>query len=675
MILDFSQNGINISFEVSEKGILTLREFELAPYRSNIKKDPDRFPAADIHICGDSSSGHHGSKHVGTSGGRSLKYQSHIQTENEYGNKLEINLADKRMNVTLHYQFYRGISAVRAWVTVTNIGEGKLGLEYVSSFSYTGLESSDPVLYIPHNSWCEEVNWKKYTYGELGLGAANAHSVKRINIANTGSWSTKEYLPMGAIEDTHGTLMWQIENNGSWQWEISNVRPYIIYLKLAGPTEQENGWYKELAQGESFESVKVCLALGNGFDGALEQMTLYRRKIFENNPENETLPIIFNDFMHCMRCDPTTEKLLPVIDKASELGVEYFCTDAGWYADGSWWSTVGEWKPCEWRFPGGIKEVFDRIKQKGMVPGIWLEIEVMSTLCPTMGELDDDCFFVRHGKKVNHRGRYQLDFRKEKTRRYVDKVVDRVVREYGVGYIKFDYNIEIGVGTEIDADSFGDGLLENGRAYLKWIDEIKARYPHLVLENCSSGGMRMDYAMLAKHHVQSTSDQEDYRHTAIIAANAPTAVLPEQAAIWACSLESCDDEALNFIMANAMLSRIHLGGEIDKLSSEKFSLVKEAIKKYKDYRQIISEAIPFYPIGLNSYGGEWACVGYKTSSESYICVWRLCASGEKLVLPLNATQIETVFPQNVGGSLNLCEEGIEVTLEKNYTAVIFKIKA
>jgi alpha-galactosidase len=59
-----------------------------------------------------------------------------------------------------------------------------------------------------------------------------------------------------------------------------------------------------------------------------------------------------------------------------------------------------------------------------------------------------------------------------------------------------DYNINAGSGTELKADSFGDGLLAHNRAYLAWLDHIFSEYPELVIENCSSGGMRMDYALL-----------------------------------------------------------------------------------------------------------------------------------------------------------------------------------
>ncbi|MEU1852203.1 hypothetical protein ABZ499_23745 [Streptomyces sp. NPDC019990] len=54
-----------------------------------------------------------------------------------------------------------------------------------------------------------------------------------------------------------------------------------------------------------------------------------------------------------------------------------------------------------------------------------------------------------------------------------------------------------------------------------------------VVENCASGGMRMDGATLAVAQLQSTSDQQDPLRYPPIAAAAPTAVPPEQGAVWA----------------------------------------------------------------------------------------------------------------------------------------------
>jgi alpha-galactosidase len=138
--------------------------------------------------------------------------------------------------------------------------------------------------------------------------------------------------------------------------------------------------------------------------------------------------VIFNDFV-VLWADPTEEKVLPLIDAAAEVGCEYFCIDAGWYADdGDWWETLGQWHPSQLRFPGGLKRVLDTIRAKGMIPGLWLELEVMGMRSPLARELPDDWFFCRHGKRILDHSRYQLDFRNPAVRAFADEVVERLVK-------------------------------------------------------------------------------------------------------------------------------------------------------------------------------------------------------------------------------------------------------
>lgn len=483
---------------------------------------------------------------------------------------------------------------------------------------------------------------------------------------------------MGALEntDTRNTLLWQIENNGAWHWEISDIAD-MMYLKLGGPNEQENHWYKKIKPNDTFESVKACIAVGEDFDDALEQMTLYRRTLRPENSVESKIPVIFNDYMNCLRANPTEEKMLPVIDLAAEAGAEIYCMDAGWYVEeGSWWETVGEWKPSTWRFPHGFQYIFDYIRSKGMIPGIWLEIETMGINCPVVGQFEDECFFMRHGKKVIDHGRYLLDFRNQKVRNYAMSIIDRVVGEYGAGYIKIDYNVDGGIGTEVNADSFGDGLLEHGRAYLSWLREVKGKYPYLILENCGSGGLRMDYASLSVSHIQSVSDQSEYLINAHIAAAASTAVIPEQAAIWSYPRIGEDENAAAMNMVNALLQRIHLSGEIWGWSPEVMELVKEAVAVYKQYRLDIPNGIPFYPLGIPQYTDDWLVAAYRYSDCIRLAVWRLESDRDTIEIPLKQTvgTVKRLYPSNSSCRTVLTETGINISMPCNNTAVLLELR-
>lgn len=363
-------------------------------------------------------------------------------------------------------------------------------------------------------------------------------------------------------------------------------------------------------------------------------MTKYRRLVRRQNEDNERLPIIFNDFMNCLGGDPTEEKEYPLIDAAAEIGCEYYTIDAGWYANGSWWSRVGEWEPSAQRFPNGLDKVLAYIRHKGMVPGLWLELEVMGIHCPIAVQKPDNWFFMRHGKRVVDHGRYQLDYRNPKVRAFADEVVRRLVEDYGVGYIKMDYNINAGIGTEYDADSAGDGLLAHNWAYLRWLDEVFARYPKLIIENCGSGGMRINDALLRRHSIQSGSDQTEYTKYAAISAAAPAALTPEQNAVWAYPLWDADPEQTAFNMVNAMTMRIHQSGHLAKLSAQNRSLIKEALDYYRSYRSQIKDSYPFWPLGLPDLGAQVFALGLWNSSNAHLAVWRMETADDTVRIPL-----------------------------------------
>ncbi len=49
------------------------------------------------------------------------------------------------------------------------------------------------------------------------------------------------------------------------------------------------------------------------------------------------------------------------------------------------------------------------IRERGMVAGLWLEIEVIGIHCPLAKTLPDDWFFQREGHRIIDHGRYQLE--------------------------------------------------------------------------------------------------------------------------------------------------------------------------------------------------------------------------------------------------------------------------
>lgn len=656
--IEIHEGELSAIFEIGPDGRVYLLHFAAVPFEETdiLSYQKEKFLLAQLQAVGYDHGEHHGSKHTGNMPGGDLRCTGYEDTVNDVGRKLVFYQAAEGVFMENHIQFYRDIPTARFWNIVENRGDQELVLEYVASFALTGCgkEGLIPwdekmVLYLPSNTWAGEAQWRKQTLRDMGLARVEGtaavsdpqsmqnFSMKRVAVSSSGSWGCSEYLPMGILEnqESGNVLAWQIEHHSAWHWEISDNLGQL-YLQLSGPTGAEHQWYKRLKPGERFQSVKAAVAAGGHIDSVMGALTRYRRLIRRKNQDNERLPVIFNDYMNCLYGDPTTEKLLPLIDAAKEAGCEYFCIDAGWYGDGNWWDEVGEWMPAEQRFPKGIIEPLEYIRKSGMIPGLWLELEVMGVRCPLAERLPDSWFFQQAGKRSIDHGRYQLDYRNPEVREYASSVIERLVKEYGVGYIKMDYNINAGTGTDWNSDSLGDGLLEHCRAYEGWLEKILERYPGLVIENCSSGGMRMAYSLLRLCSIQSTSDQIDYKKYAAIGAGAVTAVTPEQAAVWAYPTAFGDEEETVFNMVNAMLFRIHQSGHLARLSGERFELVKEGIALYKEIRKDIKEGVPFWPLGFPVFEDEWVVYGMLAEKEqkAYLAVWHVRPGKERIIIPL-----------------------------------------
>ena len=240
-----------------------------------------------------------GAKHHMSPPGTDFLHRSHEWIDSPGGRTFVLQLAREPLEAELHWRFFDGIAAIRFEVVLRNTGDRPYALNGFAPVLLHDLFRSEAMdwdgksrVYLPHNAWYGELQWRDYRPPELGLSAVRTNSSKRIFQSNTGSWSTKEALPMGVFcDDTTGeACAWQIEHSGSWAWEISD-RKGELYLTAGLLTEADHHWRRILRPGESFTSLPVGVAWArSGFDGVMGELTRYRRRIRRPNRDNENLP-------------------------------------------------------------------------------------------------------------------------------------------------------------------------------------------------------------------------------------------------------------------------------------------------------------------------------------------------------------------------------------------------
>lgn len=577
---------------------------------------------------------------------------------------LKLMMSTIGLDVVIRLSSPDGVAAFMSETTVTNASDVPVTLLSVTSWSGplgntedAATADTDWRLHRGRSDWLAENRWEEIPFGELFPRISQHLTGHRprgqVRMTSTGTWSSGEWIPVVAASSSEQgyAWVWQVLHNGAWRVEVGEeYRDYGV--AVSGPNHMDHGWARKLAPGESFTTVPAAVALGDNPTAAVAEATKLRRRTRRAHIDNDALPVIFNDYMNTLNGDPTTEKLLPLVEAAAEVGAEIFCIDAGWYDDsGFWWDSVGAWEPSTTRFPGGLSEVIDRIIECGMVPGLWLEPEVVGVRSPIATQLPDGAFLQRGGQRLMEQGRYHLDLRHPAALAHVDAVVDRLVEEFGVGYFKLDYNINPGPGTDHESHSVGDGLLEHNRAHLAWLDAVLDRHPRLVIENCGSGAMRADGAMLSRLQLQSTSDQQDPLLYPPITASAPMSMLPEQAASWAYPQPGMSPEEAAFCLVTGLPGRFFLSGYLNNMTESELELVREAVALTKEIRHHIRRSTPMWPLGLPRWDDPWVTLGLDVDDATLLFIWRRSdAPAVELRLPRFAgldPRIETVFPKNL----------------------------
>ncbi len=358
----------------------------------------------------------------------------------------------------------------------------------------------------------------RYLYGEWGqerqlateaLGAGIRQFVQRKGR------SSKGYVPWLSLRNERAGVEYLAELawSGNWRMEVERSpgenditlpsRPIAVRVGL----RHDGGGPLSLAPGGSFAMPRLALtASGGDLDDAANQMHRYQRTyVTPPAAANRPLLVQFNTW-YPFGQEVDVERLKEAADAAAAIGAEVYVVDSGWYVDKDWVLELGDWQVSRRKFPRGLEELADHVRRRGMRFGLWVEIENLGQGSRMFREHPDWCLSYRGEPVINDR-RCQLDFAKPAVREWARATVERLVTTYKLGWIKIDYNID--VGDNFDAarpDRDGARLHDHLASYYQWLDELRAAHPDLIVENCSSGALRFDTGIMAHTHTTWVSD-------------------------------------------------------------------------------------------------------------------------------------------------------------------------
>lgn len=678
----FTENGLRLIFRVSEDNRTTFCGFGFTDDKADEKtcEDGEAYPV-EIGLLGSGFNKHHGYRKICGAATQKLVFDGFTDEYDSQGRHIVLAQKSDELSVKTHYIIYKNLAVVRAYSEIAAVKP--VTLEYVSSlqlpciFREENWECYEKIkVFTPYSAWHGEMQWRENSLADLGMTACHGGgiNVNRVARFNTGSWSAKESVPTGFITDGERVYNWQIEANGSWYSEMGNDSGRI-YLGLSGPTFEESAWAVNLAAGDTFQTVAAAVCLTRCMEDCVRDMTEYRRRNFAVYRADKELPSQFNGYMHGCWESPTTELLLKEIDTVAALKIPYFIVDAGWFCKESRWNALGDWlHPNEPFEDKTLKEIFDYARTKGLKCGLWMELEDIGIRCSYVKEVDR-LLMKRRGKNVCDNERYFFDFSLKETREYMTKVVDFVVGKYGVEYFKFDYNIDCPVGCDNHSDYFGEGLLNSNRGYLLWLRELRGKYPDLLIEGCSSGGMRTDYATLYEYALGNISDQIYYNRVPYIVSNAAAYLVPERVGVWAYPLADATREQLNINFVNAAFFRVQYSGPCEKLNEEQLEIVRNGLDFYDSLREFKRTAYAFFPNGFCRFFDKSVTFGYQNEERAYLAVYNLDGEKEKkITCPFRIVEARLVFPYEKNAAVRFCKDVLTVVFDSAEDACIISIE-
>ena len=268
-----------------------------------------------------------------------------------------------------------------------------------------------------------------------------------------------------------------------------------------------------LESKQEFQTPEVVMAYSpNGLTGMSHiYHDLYRERLARGSYRDKERPILINNW-EATYFDFDNEKIKEIAKEASDLGIELFVLDDGWFGErNSDDSSLGDWFVNENKIKCGLNSLVKDINDLGMKFGLWFEPEMISPNSNLYREHPDWCIHIENRTRSLARKQLVLDLSRDEVCDAVIKMITDVLKSAPISYVKWDMNRNI---TELGSPAWPPKKQkELAHRYMlglyKILENITSNFPDILFESCSGGGGRFDGGMLYYMPQTWTSDDTD----------------------------------------------------------------------------------------------------------------------------------------------------------------------
>ncbi len=596
-----------LTWEIGTAGIARRMDFDsdggyhLAAFVNKATKRewlaPGSGASAELHLI------LNGEEIVGTS--RDFQF-NHFSTAMNRDKSLElhIGLARDHLHVDFTYIAYPGTSVIEQWTTLVNTGSETIeNLTALDSFSVAVQPSADPLTlywvqgvspYFPDQSKTDPVP-------SLRLRSTQLTEYTQQVIGSNGR-SSQESMGWFVLASPalHEGMFGGIEWSGTWQ--LSAARAKNETEIRAGVAEIR----KNITPGEVFESPRRFIGFYRGdLDDAANASHQFART-YLMRPRLANFPWTQYNTWFAYYTDFDETILRREVDTASELGFEIFYVDAGWYegspriADFSF--GLGTWRENREKFPSGLRAFSDYVHRKGMRFGLWVEPERIDLRYVGPGKEiplgwmapgTDPATAVEPGDPNEPASTAQICLGNRDAREWMKAWLSRLARDYQLDWLKWDYNIWMSCDPP---DIVGEGNYAHIKGLYEVLDYMHAQFPNLIIEDCASGGNRMDYGLMRRTDIAWLSDETDPSYRVryhVTGASYPFP--PEYLNSWLVDSyfeplsQTSDPKIFQGYLRSRMMGAFGISVNTDTLTGAQQAQIVEEMEKYKAERANIAK--------------------------------------------------------------------------------------
>ena len=313
-----------------------------------------------------------------------------------------------------------------------------------------------------------------------------------LKISPVGGRSSNRSFPFMNFEAGGRGLIVAIGWSGQWAAELA--RDTAATRFRAGMEKT----HLKLHPGERIRSPRILLLAWRG-DRRVADNRFRRLMLFHYVPQQDGHPVrppvavqCFDRYSRRVPEWATETGQLRYVQVAQQIGCDTVWLDAAWFP-GNFPNGVGNWTCKPEEFPRGLKPVADACHERGLKFMLWFEPE---RVAPNTQIAREHPEFLYPGDSGGLSGGL-FNLGDPKARRFLTDLLANRIAEYGLDVYRNDFNIDpLGfwrANDEPDREGMNEIRYIEG-LYEMW-DELRIRHPGLLIDNCASGGRRIDLEM------------------------------------------------------------------------------------------------------------------------------------------------------------------------------------